>query len=171
MNSQVAVENFRNSVIEDYLKKCVKNDNNILNDLDEIADFEHCQEFYYKLTDRLCSGNGDDFNINDYIDREGIDINRMFYDDDDVLSCWWKCKAERIVHPVFGCPFNNKRQMLTIYSKAYVYYYLRDGDEVDDDNIMLRKIANCFGLTHTRVGVDKYDIAFEEEEEHEECRG
>jgi hypothetical protein len=165
-NSQVAL--FRNSIVEKYLKQCVMDEWQNL-EFPVNAGWGVCHDFYDTLAELFCSGN-EIFDINNYIESEGIDISRMFgNDEEDDFDVMWELKANRVCLPYNTTSDFTKPQLLRAYAKACVYKILNPYVD-EDENKVLVKLAELFGFTHKEERNGRWSITFEEHEEHEECQ-
>lgn len=166
MNSQVAL--FRNSIIEKFIKQCVKDDiQNI--ELPVNATHRQILRFFNHLTERFCGG--DCFiDINNYIDVEGIDISLMFGDEDDIKKVWYDFVSPYESYAPYPSTID-KHELLIKYAFAFV------SSVIDLNSQRLYGVSDYFGFGIAFTINEKYTILFdeeeeeleEEEEEHEEC--
>jgi hypothetical protein len=128
------------------------------------ATTDEIRRFYNQLVDNLCNDNFW-FNINDYIETEGIDITRMFGDAEDIEDVHYDYIYAYNTDDC-SAPIDCKHELLSRYAFAYVsqvieHYYLVDADNIHAERkIHLTGNATYFGFTLTQVGENKYTITF-----------
>jgi len=165
-NRYSEVQRFRNSIIDKYIKQCVMDDiENI--EMPVNATTDEIRRFYKQLVEKLCDGDCW-FNINDYIEVEGIDISRMFGDERDINDLhhdYIYPSSQYSRRTLIDC----KHELLRKYAFAYVkrvidHYYLVDADNIHTERkLHLLGNATYFGFTLTEVGEKKYTITFKED--------